>query len=94
MPYKERTFLRRYWPIGELAKELNVETHTVRFWANEIGLNPKRSDKKNGVRLFNVDERDRIILVRRLRSELGLPITKIKDVITNEEVANRLLNAI
>lgn len=68
---------RLYWKIGEVAEELNVETHTIRFYAESFKLAPHRNRK--GDRRFTKDE------IVRLRAIVGLAnyvhLAVIKDFI-------------
>ena len=48
MPFKEKTELRRYYTIGQVASKIKVNTSTLRYWEEEFGeLCTKRSHKGN-----------------------------------------------
>lgn len=47
MPYKENIALKRYWSIGELAKDMNTSTSLIRFYEKEIGMKANRGVRKN-----------------------------------------------
>lgn len=65
MPYKEKQIEKLHWTIGDLAKELNVETSVIRYWEDVIPmLKPKR---KKGRRVYNRHERDMIHTIHKLR---------------------------
>tara|TARA_B100000941_G_scaffold288583_1_gene265773 strand:+ start:1166 stop:1504 length:339 start_codon:yes stop_codon:yes gene_type:complete len=59
MPYKEREIIKKYFTIGEVAKNLKLSTSQIRFWETEFKeLNPKKNSK--GSRKFT--EKDIVIL--------------------------------
>ena len=59
MPYKEREIKKKYFTIGEVAKNLKLSTSQIRFWETEFKeLNPKKNSK--GSRKFT--EKDIVVL--------------------------------
>ncbi|RPG64670.1 MAG: MerR family transcriptional regulator [Flammeovirgaceae bacterium TMED290] len=66
MPYKEREIKKKYFTIGEVAKNLKLSTSQIRFWETEFKeLNPKKNSK--GLRKFT--EKD-INILRAIQSLL------------------------
>jgi DNA-binding transcriptional MerR regulator len=50
MPYREKEIERLYYPIGEVADMLDVNTSTIRFWEREFEvLAPRKNQKGNRV---------------------------------------------
>lgn len=55
--------------IGDLARELDVEPHVLRFWESEFHLRPNRA--KSGQRVYTEAQQNRLRLIRfLLREEL------------------------
>jgi len=66
MPYKEKEIEKKYYTIGEIADELEINTSAIRFWEEELAkLNPSR--RRNGNRRYTVREREMIHDIYRLR---------------------------
>jgi len=65
--------------IGELAKELNINPKTIRYY-EEVGLLPKPRRSESGYRLYSKFEADRLRLVRRAKI-LGLSLAEIKELV-------------
>lgn len=45
---------RKQYRIGDIAKELNVQTFVVRFWEKELNIKPRRS--QGGQRFYQTDD--------------------------------------
>ena len=62
MPYKERTNFKRYWTIGEIAEDMNVKSHIVRFYCAKLKI---KENKRNiqGYRLFNQRKYSHLIML-------------------------------
>lgn len=45
MPYKERTNFKRYWTIGEIAEDMNVNKSRIRFYEDYLGITNNRGKK-------------------------------------------------
>ena len=45
---------RKQYRIGDIAKQLNVETFVVRFWEKELNIKPRRS--QGGQRFYQTDD--------------------------------------
>ena len=65
--------------IGELAKEININPKTIRYY-EEVGLLPKPRRSESGYRLYSKYEADRLRLVRRAKM-LGLSLAEIKELV-------------
>lgn len=64
---------KRYYSIGEVAKELSVNTSLIRFWEKEFAiLNPKKN--KKGKRLFTPQDLENIKLIYHLVKERGFTL--------------------
>jgi DNA-binding transcriptional MerR regulator len=63
--------------IGELSKEFEVTTRTIRFYEDEELLTPRRVGQK---RIYSVRDRVRLKLILRGK-RLGFSIKEIKDMI-------------
>ncbi len=63
--------------IGALAKELNINPKTIRYY-EEIGLLSKPQRSESGYRLYSRDEMERLQLVK-IAKLLGLSLAEIKD---------------
>ena len=43
MPYKEKEVKKKYFSVGEIAKDMDVRASQIRFWESEFEiLNPQR----------------------------------------------------
>lgn len=68
---------KMYYTIGEVAKELGVNTSLIRFWEKEFdNLNPKKSS--NGKRKFTCDDIDQLHIIYRLLKKEGYTIEGAK----------------
>lgn len=45
---------RKQYRIGDIAKQLNVQTFVVRFWEKELNIKPRRS--QGGQRFYQTDD--------------------------------------
>lgn len=77
MPLKEKTIERMYWPIGEVADALGVNTSLLRYWEKEFGsLRPKRTNK--GDRLYTKDDIEQLRTIQHLVKERGFTLQGAK----------------
>ena len=54
MPYKEPKIEKIVFPIGEVAKMLNVETTVIRYWENQFeALKPQKNKRPRSSALDN-----------------------------------------
>jgi len=65
--------------IKDVAKEMNISEHTLRFWSKE-GLFPTLGRDKNNVRTFTEDDLQWVLLVKCFRSA-GMQLTEVKKYI-------------
>ena len=78
MPYKEKIVERLYWPIGEVAEQMGVNTSLIRYWEKEFGmLRPKRTNK--GDRLYTQDDIRIVRTIHELLKDRGFTIQGAKD---------------
>ncbi len=72
--------------VNEVAKLLNVSSHTIRYYDKE-GLLTSENDEDSGYRLFDMDDVLRLSNVILLRDS-GIPIKEIKSLIHNYSSEN------
>ncbi len=73
MPYKEKTVERLYWPIGEVAEQMGVNTSLIRYWEKEFGMiRPKRTGR--GDRLYTTKDIDLLKRIKHLVKEQGFTL--------------------
>ncbi|MEQ9443072.1 MAG: MerR family transcriptional regulator [Cyclobacteriaceae bacterium] len=78
MSYKEKQIEKKYFSIGEVAKQLDVATSQIRFWESEFDIiNPQKN--RNGKRQFTREDIDKIKLVYHLVKEKGYTLQGAKD---------------
>ncbi len=65
--------------IGELAKELQLNPKTIRYY-EEVGLLPEPRRSDSGYRLYSKYEMERLRLVKRAKL-LGLSLAEIKELV-------------
>ena len=70
MPYKEKPIIKKYFTIGEVAKELGVATSLIRFWETQFDfIRPKKNAKGN--RKYTQEDLKKLKLVYHLVKEKG-----------------------
>lgn len=70
MPYKEKPVIKKYFTIGEVAKDLGVATSLIRFWETQFDfIRPKKNAKGN--RKYTQDDLKKLKLVYHLVKEKG-----------------------
>lgn len=78
MSYKEKEIVKKYFSIGEVAKELDVAASQIRFWESEFDIiNPRKN--RNGKRQFTKEDIDKVKLVYHLVKEKGYTLQGAKD---------------
>ena len=65
--------------IGELAKELQLNPKTIRYY-EEVGLLPETRRSESGYRLYSKYEIERLRLVKRAKL-LGLSLAEIREIV-------------
>ena len=84
MPLKEKSIERMYWPIGEVAETLGVNTSLLRYWEKEFGtLRPKRTNK--GDRLYTKDDIEQLRRIQHLVKDRGFTLQGAKDQLKRSE---------
>ena len=87
MPLKEKSIERMYWPIGEVAETLGVNTSLLRYWEKEFGtLRPKRTNK--GDRLYTKDDIEQVRRIQHLVKDRGFTLQGAKDQLKRHEPVN------
>lgn len=73
MPYKEKLIEKKYFTIGEVAKELGVATSLIRFWETQFDfISPKKNKKGN--RKYTQEDLKKLKLVYHLVKERGFTL--------------------
>lgn len=89
MPYKEKTVERLYWPIGEVAEQMGVNTSLIRYWEKEFGMiRPKRTGR--GDRLYTVKDIELLKRIKHLVKDQGFTLQGAREQLrrgTDEAVA-------
>jgi len=93
LPYKEKEIVKKYYSIGEVARELHVATSLIRFWEREFDIiKPKKNSKGN--RQFTQQDLRNVKLIYHLVKEKGYTLQGARDFINtkgreevNEKVA-------
>ena len=71
-----------YYLISDAAKQVQVESHVLRYWEEELKLPIKRNEL--GHRFYTEEDIARFISIKRLK-EKGLQLKAIKLVLQDEE---------
>ena len=70
----------RYYSIGQVAKELKINTSTIRSWEIAIpGLRPKEIRGTAGRRYYTPEEVERVRLVRYLTQEKKMTLAGTRE---------------
>ena len=89
--------LKLYYSIREVAEEMGIPEHTLRFWEKEIKqLKPKKTT--GGTRQYTREDIELVKLIHHLVKEQGLTLkaaqarlkTSRKNVVSSQEIAERL----
>lgn len=84
MPYKEKEIEKKYYSIGEVAKELGVATSLIRFWETEFDIiKPKKNRKGN--RQFTKEDIANVQLIYHLVKERGFTLQGAKDILKKKQ---------
>ena len=78
MPYKDKPIEKRYFTIGEVAKELGVATSLIRFWETQFDIIQPKKNKK-GNRRYTQDDLKKVKLVYHLVKEKGYTLQGAQD---------------
>ncbi|MDG2342031.1 MAG: MerR family transcriptional regulator [Cytophagales bacterium] len=88
MPYKEREIKKKYYSIGEVSDQLNLNTSLIRYWESEFEvLNPKKN--KKGLRKYKDKDIETLKKIHSLLKNDGFTIEgakkHFKSKVLNEE---------
>ena len=72
-----------FFSIGEVAKLLEVEAYTIRYWQKEFNL--KIPTKPNGRRIFTPEVIEVLLRIKRLRYEDKIQIDGVKHQLRQDE---------
>ena len=80
---------KKYYSIGEVSSNFNVNPSLIRFWEQEFKiLNPKKNSRGN--RKYTQKDIEVINKIYFLLKEKGYTIQGAKDYINNEKTSNKL----
>ena len=80
---------KRYYSMGEVASNFNVNPSLIRFWEQEFKiLSPKKNSRGN--RKFTKKDIENFNKIYFLLKEKGFTIQGAKDYIKNEKSSNKL----
>ena len=82
MPYKEKEIEKRYFTIGEVARDLGVATSLIRFWEREFSIIRPRKNRK-GNRQFTQQDLKNVKLIYHLVKEKGYTLQGARDFLDN-----------
>ena len=88
MPYKEREIKKKYYSLGEVSDQLNLNTSLIRYWESEFEvLNPKKN--KKGLRKYKDKDIETLKKIHSLLKNDGFTIEgakkHFKSKVLNEE---------
>ena len=77
MPYKEREIKKKYYSIGEVSGQLNLNTSLIRYWESEFEvLSPKKN--KKGLRKYTEKDIEILKKIQSLLKDDGFTIEGAK----------------
>lgn len=77
--------MKKYFTIGEAAKEVNVTAETLRHY-DRIGLvHPSQREQETGYRYYTQDDIVRLHTVRALQ-QMDLPLKKIQEILQEDDL--------
>ena len=89
MPYKEREIKKKYYSIGEVSGQLNLNTSLIRYWESEFEvLSPKKN--KKGLRKYTKKDIEILKKIQSLLKDDGYTIEgakkHLKSKVLNDEI--------
>lgn len=78
----ENQIEKKYFSIGEVAKQLSVSASQIRFWEGEFDIISPRKNR-NGKRKFTKEDIEKVKLVHHLVKEKGYTLQGAKDKLKN-----------
>ncbi len=86
MAYKEKEIEKRYYSIGEVAEDLNINPSQIRFWESEFDIiRPQKN--KSGKRQFTKEDIENIRSVQFLVKEKGHTLEGARKILKNKSKA-------
>jgi DNA-binding transcriptional MerR regulator len=80
---------KKYFSIGEVAKELYVATSLIRFWESQFStVNPKKN--KSGARRYTKEDIEQIRTIYFLVKERGYTLQGAKELLENSSAKDKL----
>ena len=77
MPYKEREIKKKYYSIGEVSSQLNLNSSLIRYWESEFEvLSPKKN--KKGLRKYTEKDIEILKKIQSLLKDDGFTIEGAK----------------
>lgn len=84
---------KKYFTIGEVAKELDVATSLIRFWESQFdSIRPKKN--KGGARRYTKEDIEQIRTIYFLVKERGYTLQGAKDLLENSSTSKDKIEAI
>ncbi len=88
MPYKEKEIKKKYYSIGEVSDQLNLNASLIRYWESEFDvLSPKKN--KKGLRKYKLKDIETLKKIHSLLKDDGFTIEgakkHFKSKVLNEE---------
>lgn len=74
--------MMHYYPINDVAKETGIETHVLRYWEEELGLNIERNAQ--GHRIYSQQDIETFQYIRKLKED-GLQLKAIRKKVHEDE---------
>lgn len=88
LPDDEVLFARQYYPVGQVAKWLNVNPALLRFWEGEFDIIQPRKNKK-GDRLFRPVDIKNLVIIHQLIRQRKFTLEGAKEYLkTNKKKAD------
>ena len=76
-----------FYQIGEIAKELDVPSSTIRFWESQFPiLRPKTIRRSSGRRLYSKEEADKVRLVHYLLKVKKMTLDGVREYIQSNHL--------
>lgn len=80
---------KKYFSIGEVAKELDVATSLIRFWESQFNtISPKKN--KSGARRYTNEDIEQIRTIYFLVKERGYTLQGAKELLENSSAKDKL----
>ena len=77
MPYKEREIKKKYYSIGEVSGQLNLNTSLIRYWESEFEVLSLKKNKK-GLRKYTEKDIEILKKIQSLLKDDGFTIEGAK----------------